>query len=246
MRLLALDFDGVIADSARECFAVALRTYAKLVPGSTLVGDEVLYARFVELLPLGNRAEDFGVALRALEEGVALPDQPAYDAFHQGLGDAWRADFHRLFYRERRCLAEADRTAWLALMAPYADFLAVLRRRAGETGLAIATAKDRASVRALLEAYGVADLFPDDRVLDKETGVSKVAHLERLHGSLGVAFRDITFVDDKLKHLDSAAGLGVRCALATWGYNGPREAARALACGYLVLSLDDAEARLFG
>ena len=98
----------------------------------------------------------------------------------------------------------------------------------------------------LLEAYGVADLFPEGRVLDKETGVDKASHLRHLHERFGVSYPEITFVDDKVNHLDSVAGLGVRGALATWGYNGPREVALAERSGYLVLSLEDAEARLFG
>ncbi len=245
MKLLALDFDGVIADSAREAFTVALRSYRELCPGSGLTGDAALYAGFLELMPLGNRAEDYGVVLRALELGAALPDQPAYDAFRDTQDAAWLRGFHRHFYRVRAALAESDRAAWLALMAPYAKLLAVLRRRAGEAELAIATAKDRRSVRVLLEAYGAADLFPEDLVLDKETGVSKAAHLLHLQRRLGIPFAEITFVDDKTNHLDSVAGLGVRCGLATWGYNGPREVAWARAQGYLVLSLDDVEARLY-
>jgi phosphoglycolate phosphatase-like HAD superfamily hydrolase len=246
MRLLALDFDGVICDSAREAFVVALRTYAQLRPESRLGEDEALYSGFAELMPLGNRAEDYAVALRALEGGAELPDQPSYDAFRDGIDAGWLLEFHRAFYRARSALSEADPDGWLALMGPYAGFLDVLRRRAGEAELAIATSKDRRSVRALLEAYGVAELFPEGRVLDKETGVSKVAHLEHLQASLALPYAEITFVDDKTNHLDSVADLGVRCGLATWGYNGAREAAWARERGYLLLSLADVEAKLFG
>jgi phosphoglycolate phosphatase-like HAD superfamily hydrolase len=111
--------------------------------------------------------------------------------------------------------------------------------------LAIATAKDRASVRALLDAYGIADLFDDARLLDKETGVSKSAHLEKLQRDFNVDFGEITFVDDKVNHLDAVAGLGVRCALATWGYNGEREVRLARERGYLVCTLDEVEGQLF-
>jgi hypothetical protein len=55
----------------------------------------------------------------------------------------------------------------------------------------------------------------------------------------------MTFVDDKVNHLDAVAALGVRCGLASWGYNGEREVALARARGYLVLGLEDAEAQLF-
>jgi phosphoglycolate phosphatase-like HAD superfamily hydrolase len=261
MRLLALDFDGVISDSAPEGFAVALRTFAELQPESGLcdhplaraagipaaesIARDPLYARFLELMPLGNRAEDYAVALAAIDEGESIADQADYDAYRDRLDAAWLRAYHKRFYAVRAELAERDAAAWRRLMGPYRELLDVLRRRAGEAILAIATAKDRGSVHALLRSYGVDDLFAGDRVLDKETGVSKAAHLTHLRQRFGVDWSEITFVDDKVNHLDSAAPLGVRCALAAWGYNGPRELALARERRYLVCRLEDVEAQLF-
>ncbi len=249
MRVLALDFDGVISDSAREAFAVALRTHAALEPGSPFAGreeDAALYARFLELMPLGNRAEDYGVCLEAIRGGVALPDQAAYDRFHAGRDADWLRRFHERFYRERAAWAEADPTGWRARMRAYPGVPAMLRRHAREVALAIATSKDRRSVRALLEGYGIADLFPEERVLDKETGVHKRAHVGRLVQALEVPFQEITFVDDKVNHLRDVAPLGARCVLAAWGYNGERERREAREAGFLVCGLEDAERVLFG
>jgi phosphoglycolate phosphatase-like HAD superfamily hydrolase len=130
-------------------------------------------------------------------------------------------------------------------MSPYEPFVRILRRRARDAVLSVATAKDGESVRKLLRAYGIADLFPEGRLLDKETGVSKSEHLKRLQKMVGCGFDSITFVDDKVNHLDDVAPLGVRCALASWGFNGPREVAAARAAGHLVCTLDDVEAQLF-
>ena len=94
--------------------------------------------------------------------------------------------------------------------------------------------------------YGIDALFEPSRILDKETGSSKRAHLEVLHRRLGVDHEEMTFVDDKVNHLDSVAQLGERCALAAWGYNGPREHDLAKRRGYLVCSLRNVEERLFG
>jgi phosphoglycolate phosphatase-like HAD superfamily hydrolase len=248
MRALVLDFDGVIADTAPECFEVALRTYADLVPQASLGRFEraELYRGFLALMPLGNRAEDFGVALAALDAGVALADQATYDAFHAARPESWLPAFHRRFYEHRAEFARTDPRGWRALMAPYRDFLVVLRRNQARAQLAIATAKDRASVCALLVDWGVRDLFPDERIVDKEIGVSKVTHLRHLQSVLGLPFGELTFVDDKVNHLDSVSPLGVRCGLAAWGYNGPRERASARARGYLVCNLGDAEGLLFG
>ena len=55
----------------------------------------------------------------------------------------------------------------------------------------------------------------------------------------------MVFIDDKVNHLEDVASLGVRCALAAWGYNGPREHERARACGFDVCSLGDVEHVLF-
>jgi len=248
MKLLVLDFDGVLSDSGREAFVVARRTYVALRPDSPLrAGDDAaLYAAFVEIMPLGNRAEDFGVALAAIEAGVALPDQAAYDAYYAAQDREWLRAFHARFYRERDAFARSDPAGWLAMMRPYPHFLATLRRRAGACPYAIATAKDRRSVRVLLREYGVADLFRDDLVLDKEAGVTKVAHHEHLARHCGVACPEMTFVDGKVNHLDAVAALGVRCALAAWGYNGPREHRLARAHGHRICRPDDVEVQLFG
>ncbi len=248
MKALVLDFDGVVVQSAPECFEVALRTYADLLPGTRLAERDrkALYGAFIELMPLGNRAEDFGVSLAAIEEGALLPDQASYDAFRDARPAGWLYAFHRRFYEQRAAFAAADPDAWRALNPPYAAFLELLRRHAGSVPLALATAKDRQSVRALLAAWGAAELFPDELVFDKESGVSKVAHLELARERLGLPSAEITFVDDKVNHLEAVSPLGVRCALAAWGYNGPRERARARSRGFLVCGLDDAEALLFG
>jgi phosphoglycolate phosphatase-like HAD superfamily hydrolase len=259
MRVLALDFDGVISDSAPESFIVALRTYTRLRPGSGLVAvaselehadvvevrEHPLYRGFVGLMPLGNRAEDFGVVLSLLESGLQAGDQRAYDTYRRAQPAAFAEVFHERFYEERRRFSDMDRAGWLDLLGPYSEFIELLRRRADHVILALATAKDRRTVGRLLNAYGVADLFSNDRILDKETGVSKRAHMTVLHERLGVAFADITFVDDKVNHLESVADLGVRCALAAWGYNGVRERTIADSRGYLVCGLADAESLLF-
>lgn len=248
MKLLSLDFDGVLSDSAREAFAVARRTWRALHPASPLHGadEAALYRDFLALMPLGNRAEDYGVSFAAIEAGLAFEDQAAYDAWFAAQDPAALRAFHERFYVERRALSEEDPSGWRAMLGPYPALLAILRRRAGTVRYAIATAKDRRSVSLLLADYGVADLFEPALVLDKEMGRTKVAHHERLARATGLAYEEITFVDDKVNHLDAVAALGVRCALAAWGYNGPREHRLAHAHGHLVCRLDDCETQLFG
>jgi phosphoglycolate phosphatase-like HAD superfamily hydrolase len=247
MRALALDFDGVICDSAREAFVVALRTYRALLSPGFARGeaDDALFAEFVALMPLGNGATDYAIALSAIERGCAVPDQAAYDAFRAELDATALRAYHRQFYRVRADWMKRDLAGWHVHMRPYPGMCELLRRRASDARLAIATAKDRHSVRALLTHYGVADLFPEGVVLDKQTGDSKREHVRRIADLAGAPLSEVTFVDDKVNHLEDVAALGARCVLAAWGYNGPRERRIAEARGFLVCTLDDFEARVF-
>jgi phosphoglycolate phosphatase-like HAD superfamily hydrolase len=262
-KMLALDFDGVISDSALEAFVVAARTHTRMRSGSTMssrlealvegagapdpqrIRADPLYRGFVELMPLGNRAEDYEVILAALEAGIDLCDQAAYDTFYASHAPDFLADYHRCFYAERSAFAQRQPELWESLMQPYGALVDLLRRYAGRVELAIATAKDRASVLRLLHCYGIADLFAGDRLLDKELGRSKRAHLELLQRRWGGDFERITFVDDKVNHLDAVADLGLCCVLAAWGYNGVREHALARERGYGVCELARAERVLF-
>jgi phosphoglycolate phosphatase-like HAD superfamily hydrolase len=253
MKALVMDFDGVVSDSAREAFIVAVRAYLDLLPDSSVppvdadAGSHGLFGSFMDLMPLGNGAADYGTMLTALEAKAHLPDQPTYDAFRAGLDADWLDRYVRRFYETRSAMAEADPVGWRGLMRPYGPFLDLLRRRAGSSvTYAIATSKDGGSVEVLLRDYGIADLVPLDLVVDRGAGPRKSVHLERLRRKLGLEPGVMTFIDDKVNHLDTVAPLGVRCALAAWGYNGSREHALASERGYLVCGLDDVERKLFG
>jgi len=263
MKLLVLDFDGVISDSAAECFWVALKTFVELRPETPLtealqrlefggacrreeIQNDPLYRRFLTLMPLGNRSEDFGVALSLLDQDTPIASQQDYDRELRRHEEDFLTTFHQRFYENRYALMERDLDHWLRLMAPYRPFTELLRDRASEVELAVATAKDRRSVLHLLGSYGLGAFFPPERVLDKETGVSKRRHIESLQQRTLLPASEITFVDDKVNHLDRVAPSGARCALATWGYNSAREFELAEERGYLLCTLENAAARLFG
>ena len=263
MKVLALDFDGVVCDSLRECFATALATYEELHPESPLirrlrgrcgdgrwhgldVADDPIAISFEAMAPLGNRAEDFGVALRAVEGFLELTDQGAYNAFYATIDGEWLERFHAAFYEQRDRARAFDLHGWVDLHRSYPAFHELLRRRSSETTLALATAKDRRSAELLLDRMGIGGLFAPEQVYDKETGTSKTAHLTAISRYTGADFEAITFVDDKVNHLETVAPLGVRPVLAGWGHNTPREHELARKNGFAVANIDDAEEVLFG
>lgn len=250
MTVLALDFDGVICDSAEEVLQTALETWSALNSDATLAakvtGFSETRSAFQRLVPLGNRAEDFGVALHILHSGLDVHTQRDYDRIRVRLGTEWLDRFQYEFYKTRNRLRTDDPERWLGLHRTYPAFIDVLERNQQHTTLAIATAKDGESVRLLLRQFGIDPLFRDDLILDKETGVAKTAHLQTLADHVGCEPAQITFVDDKLNHLEATAPLGVRGILAAWGHNTPREHDAAREAGFPVATLETTEALLFG
>lgn len=248
--VLALDFDGVVVDSAGEVFQTALGAWDRLNPASSLARDlEQSPERrlaFDRLVPLGNRAEDFGVALHILEHGLNVEDQPTYDRIRKDLGPVWLDRYHQTFYDIRTRNRDESPTSWFAAHHLFTPFVDVLRRRREHSIYAIVTAKDGRSVRRLLEHFGISDLVPDALILDKDLGEAKSTHLIELQRRIEVPLSTVTFIDDKLNHLERTAPLGVRGVLAAWGHNTDREHRQARERGYAVADLDTAEAVLFG
>jgi len=103
MRALALDFDGVISDSAAEAFAVGLVTYQSLCPVEgwealaeraremtrTELLAEPLYQAFVEGMPLGNavRFANGAAALSVTKLG-AQPSAPTRSEIESFLSES--------------------------------------------------------------------------------------------------------------------------------------------------------------
>jgi len=263
VRTLALDFDGVIADTSRETFTVSLRTWARLEPVGLLAShplsqrdgaapteypfeEDSLFRFFVEAMAMGNRAEDFGVLLAAHDRGTAIPGQTAYDAFRAELSPRWLERFHRSYYEEREALRREDPEGWVSLQRPYLHMTELLGRRGRRGRVAVLTARDRGSLLQLLEAWELDRVIPPEMIYDKETGVRKTAHLQRLCQDHGVRPEAVTFVDDKINHLVATAHLGVRGVLAGWGHNTVREHSEARRLGFPIASVETAAELLFG
>ncbi len=247
--ILALDFDGVICDSSREVFRTALETWNAVAPESEIT-DEIstrtgFTEAFARLVPLGNRAEDFCVALHILAHDIDVTDQEAYDRVRDRLGTRRLQLFHDAFYRTRERLRSSDPEAWSRLHDVYEPIVDLLRCRRSDAVRGIVTAKDGGSVRRLLDHFGLSELFPDRMIFDKDLGISKTAHLQRMAAMLDVAPSRLTFVDDKLNHLLATRPLGVRGVLAAWGHNGEREWTAAAEAGFAVATLGNAESVLF-
>jgi len=119
--------------SARECLGPpAQRAFPKGAEQNA-----ALWERFVELLPLGNRADDYGVCLLAIATNTALPGQDDYDHFRAGLDPAALRAFRKRLYQLRARWERQDPSGWRALLPAYPGICELLRRRRCARGIEI-------------------------------------------------------------------------------------------------------------
>lgn len=238
IRVLALDFDGVIWDSAGECFETGWRAYKELF-GSDLSGPEHRQ-RFLAGRPHARTGHDFYIILRLLQEQPELDLVSFPPAEFVQLRRDWAescARFDKLFYQLRNRYRDEQFEAWASWQGPYPDMVALLDRWESRfEGTALATTKDQASAHALLRSAG-----RDWPVFGKEFSVEKNLQIEGIAAKFGVAPAEILFVDDLLENLEQVTPTGAHGVMADWGYNTPELREQARESGYQVVSIEGLE-----
>lgn len=230
-KILALDFDGVICDTAHETLTSTWQAYREIWGAN---GDEPppeAAATFHRMRPALEIGWEALVLLCAILEGV--PEATLLREFQttwrprilEGY-DLSQADLAARFDAARDAWIQRDLSGWLASQQFYpgiADRLRALRRE--EVRVFVITTKEGRFAHLLLEANGVT--LPAVQVWGKERARPKADLLRTLRQMHPVDYGNIWFVEDRMPTLRSVqqqADLeAVGLFLATWGYNTPAE-----------------------
>lgn len=243
--VLALDFDGVLCEGAREYFESSRRACQRVWPDAPAPADGHFPA-FRALRPVIERGWEMPLLLRAIALGtppVAIEADWALVrdrmlAGEPGAGPVTADTLGRTLDDERRRWIAADTPGWLDRHAPYLT-LDDLRRIVAGAGLTvIVTTKEGEFARRILAHWDV----PVAGVEGKETGPHKCDNLRRLiagrTATLGRRAR-LWFVEDRLEtleHVTTHADLAdVGLFLAAWGYNTAATRARVRPGGPITL-----------
>lgn len=224
MPVLALDFDGVLCDSAREtgiagwkAAGTLWKDMAEPLPPRPLL-DSYCHAR-----PVIETGYEAIAMMRLLKDGE--DPEELLETFPQRLhGPVARsgtdaAGLKRLYGVVRDRWIQADRLGWLSLSPLYPGTGETLNALPPGTDCYIVTTKQERFVQQLLEHNGVR--FAGERIFGLDRGMKKEAVL---HGLMERhPDREIHMIEDRLATLkrllaqpDMAA---VQLHLACWGYN---------------------------
>lgn len=234
--ILALDFDGVVCDALEEC---ALVTWLGIHPYDTSVpGPAQLAAIPAEFLERFRKVRDYSRLLdhfvvAHLPEAASIASQADFDRLFEALDPSYVQKFTAKATAARDRFRTLEDDFWLDLHTLYPGIPALLRRFAGS--IVVVTAKDAASVRAILGRHGLGDTVAE---IFGETG-AKAEAVQDVCGRWGVPPERVTFIDDNLTNAIRVGAIGARSRWAQWGYQTPEHRAEAARLGVSPLGLDE-------
>jgi phosphoglycolate phosphatase-like HAD superfamily hydrolase len=234
MSVLALDFDGVLCDSARETGITGWKAAGALWEDmAEPLPPKPLLERYCRARPVIETGYEAIAMMRLIRDGedpddllVSFPQRLPETVARTGTDVA---GLKRLYGAVRDAWIQEDARGWLSLSPLYCGTAETLNALPPDTVCCIVTTKQERFVAQLLEYNGVR--FASEQIFGLDRGMKKEAVLRGLikrHPG-----RPIHFVEDRLATLkrllaqpDLAA---LRAHIACWGYNTDaerREAAR--------------------
>ena len=235
MKVLAIDYDGVIVDSVMDSLFVSYNAYLKLFGSEkrkqfggkpfTLQSWPIILERYSEeieyyrsLRPYIRDATDYGLIQKLMENGKNVQNQEEFDNYRR----TDRSDlgkFYGAFFRERKRLQEEDFKGWLSLEPPYEDVIKGMRKFVKEgIKVMVATSNRTEFIFKVFHPQYYDIPVKSEDILDFNFGENKSKQIQYIHEKYRVNFKDIYFVDDQLAHLEQTRSLGISVFLAGWSY----------------------------
>jgi len=235
LKILALDFDGVIVDSVLDSLFVGHNAYLRLYgPGKKKYfggelftfesweetkkqyQEEIKYYR--TLRPYIRGATDYGLIQKLLEENKFVKNQEEFDNYRKAVEFNFEA-YEKEFYKERESLQNINYRAWFNLEPPYTKVIEGIKQLLEEeTKIVIATSNRRKAIaKSFTPKYFSFTIKPED-ILDKRYGEDKSEQMNQIVELYNIKFEEIYFVDDQVNHLIQTRPLGVKVILAGWSY----------------------------
>jgi phosphoglycolate phosphatase-like HAD superfamily hydrolase len=221
-KLYALDFDGVICDSAIETgiagWKVALKVWADM---PTEMPDDLL-EKFRQVRPVMETGYEAVLIMRLLYEGMSA--DTLMSAFHHQIealmirDDMFVDELKEVFGSTRDEWIRDDFDSWIA-MNPLFEGIAEKLRTIPTDNLVIITTKQERFVDHILKANQIS--LPIAQVYGLDRNMSKQQILSDLHAE--TPDMEIVFIEDRLPALINVItgdGLDdIKLYLASWGYN---------------------------
>jgi len=235
MKILAVDYDGVISDSALKSLFISHNAYCKYF-GSKVkknFGGELFtfnnweemqkkykkemddYRRLRSYIELSG---DFFAILKVMEEQVQIKDQQEFIAYRNQLQFDYQF-FRELFFKEKEKWQKKSFKKWFFLSPVFKEVIKGIRRFTKEgQKVVIATSNLGEAIHGAFQLEYLGFKIDIEDIFDKNFGKHKAEHMQAIAKKYDAKLNEIYFIDDQLSYLIGTDVLGVNVFLAGWGY----------------------------
>jgi CMP-N-acetylneuraminic acid synthetase/phosphoglycolate phosphatase-like HAD superfamily hydrolase len=211
--IIFLDFDGVVVDSAKEAYAMAMLTTGRIKNLAELNLESKHAKKFLQQRCFVGPAWNYFYLLKAIEEGKGesfsdlLPDEAGKEA----------KKFQEQFFATRQVIRNNFWDEWLSLNALYSGSEVFIDLINNNLNVVIVTTKDADTVKALLTKYGVTrDVDIYDNESYEEFGCKSFFMDDFIKKN---NIKRALFVDDSIKHINKCDWIeNLKTIQAKWGY----------------------------
>lgn len=221
MKVIFLDFDGVLFDSVKEAYCVAMMTVHKARHVEDIDFDTDHFRLFSAHRYMVTSARSYCYLLKAVDACSATVGnvEAEYRRHAEIVSQQERDAFETRFYGVRARMKETTYRTWLSLCVPFPFFYALrdmINTHADQ--FYIVSTKDESTIRDLLKAHETR--FFNEHIFGavayRKFG-SKRAVIEHLITEKGMA--DTILVEDSYKHIKECRAIdGLKGFQPEWGY----------------------------
>ncbi|MFM6928218.1 MAG: HAD family hydrolase [Bdellovibrio sp.] len=219
-RIFALDFDGVVCDSAFECLVVSYCVYNKISLEDALKANSAfdlmpsdLYQKAYVRRGFVRPARQFFLLWKwVLEMSEKCFTQEQFESLELDYKDEV-ASFDENFFSFRNRFRDMNLEKWIGINPLFPNVKEVWNKLSNNK-IYIVTTKDSRSVQLIAGFYGLRfdGLYAKGSFVEKDDAIKDILRKENAAPS------EVVFVDDNLKNLKVVESLGVPVLGALWGY----------------------------
>ncbi|MCX7097290.1 MAG: HAD family hydrolase [Methylococcales bacterium] len=241
--IYALDFDGVICDSAVETGVTGWKAASRIWTDMPPQIPAEMIGQFRLVRPIIETGYEAILAMRLLYLGETV--EAIYNGYGDMIADLLNGaqitvdELKTLFGQTRDSWIAHDLAGWVAMNHLFAGVADKLQAMGQQCVWYVITTKQERFVKHILSAYGI--VLEDGRIFGLDRNMSKVAVLGQVVKAHPA--HTVHFVEDRLPTLlnvaKDASLADVKLIFALWGYNTDEDKAEAAKQGFTLQQLND-------
>lgn len=240
MKVLAVDFDGVISDSALKSLFVSHNAYCRYFGPEVkknFGGEQFTFENW-EQMKIDYKQEmekyrrirsyielsgDFYVMIKIIEDQLEVHNQDEFRKIRNQMNFNYQF-FHELFFQEKEHWQKKDFGKWFFLSPVFTEVITGIKKFLAEgQKIVIATSNLGQAIHPAFHPDYLGFHIDQRDIFDKNYGKKKSDHMKAIAAQYGIHFDEIYFIDDQLSYLEETMALGVHVFMAGWGYCTPEQ-----------------------